>query len=237
MEYNNQPYEQYNQTQVVGNVVASRLMRSVFLWMTIGLGISALSAYVMFDKDFDIVLLQSPGLYIGLCIAEFVLVLIFSAAISRMSFGFASLIFGVYSLLNGVTLSPILLLYTGTSVMTTFLITAGTFGTMAILGYTTKMDLSKMGKILYMALFGLIIVILVNLFLRNPMMDYIVSGIGVLLFTGLTMYDVNKIKRLMANVYEEDNQTRKLALLGALTLYLDFINLFLFLLRFLGKRN
>ncbi|GAD04338.1 membrane protein, putaive [Porphyromonas crevioricanis JCM 15906] len=237
IDYNEQPTNHYEQSYAISSEVTSRLMCSVFLWMTIGLGISALAAYIIHDKQFDIALLQSRGLYLGLCIAEFALVMLLSAAIRRLSFGLATLMFGAYALLNGVTISPILLMFTGSSVMTTFLITAGTFGAMAILGYTTKMDLSKMGKLLYMALIGLLIAIVVNLFVGSSMMDLIVSGAGVLIFTGLTMYDVNKLRKLFGQAYEENEETRKVALLGALTLYLDFINLFLFVLRFLGNRR
>jgi FtsH-binding integral membrane protein len=129
------------------------------------------------------------------------------------------------------------LAYTSASIAKTFLITSGMFGVMAFVGYTTKTDLSRFGSLMMMGLVGIIIASVVNFFLKSPMMDYIVSFIGVLVFTGLTAYDVQKLKRLGASALQQGDTLRKVTILGALTLYLDFINLFLFLLRFFGNRK
>jgi FtsH-binding integral membrane protein len=139
----------------------------------------------------------------------------------------------------GMSLSFILDFYTNTSVFKTFAVTSAMFGVMAVLGYTTKTDLTKFGSILMMALFGVIIAMVVNMFMHSSTMDYIISVLGVLIFTGLTAYDVQKLKRIGAGIGVEvqDANVRKMSILGALTLYLDFINLFLFLLRFLGNRK
>ncbi|HEY9544015.1 Bax inhibitor-1/YccA family protein, partial [Prevotella sp.] len=160
-----------------------------------------------------------------------------SARINKMSLTTATLSFLLYSVLNGVTMSIIFLAFTASSIATTFYITAGTFGAMALYGYVTKTDLSKFGSLLRMALLGLIIALVVNIFLRNSMFDMIISGIGVLIFTGLTAYDSQKIKEALAMSEDGGEATQKIALMGALTLYLDFINLFIYLLRFFGKGN
>jgi hypothetical protein len=147
------------------------------------------------------------------------------------------LVFVLYSVLMGASLSFIFLAYTGASIAKTFVITSAMFGFMGFVGYTTKTDLSKFGSIMMMGLVGIIIASVVNMFMRSGTMDYIISFIGVLIFTGLTAYDVQKLKRIGAGISGENETTRKLTIMGALTLYLDFINLFLFLLRFFGNRN
>jgi FtsH-binding integral membrane protein len=143
--------------------------------------------------------------------------------------------FILYSVINGATMSVIFLVYDASSIATVFFITAGTFGTMAAIGYTTKKDLTSAGRILFMALIGLVIATLVNLFLKNPMITMILSYIGVIVFVGLTAWDSQKIKQMLLQAPEVNEGTQKVALLGALTLYLDFVNLFLYLLRFLGR--
>jgi hypothetical protein len=163
-----------------------------------------------------------------------------------MSFGFQrlspailTLLFITFSILMGMSLSFVLIVYTAASVFKTFAIAAGMFGIMAVLGYTTKTDLTKFGSIMMMGLIGIFIAMIVNIFLKSSTMDYIISIIGVLVFTGLTAYDVQKLKRIGAGIGIEGGEmnARKLSIMGALTLYLDFINLFLFLLRFLGDRK
>lgn len=218
------------------NSVFSVLMRKVYLWMTLALVVSGLTAYYI-ATDFTIMsaIFSSRATFWVLVIAELGLVLGLSAAIDKISFPVAAVMFLVYSVLNGVMLSAIFIVYTMTSIATTFLVTAGTFGAMALIGSVTKRDLTRMGGILLMALIGLIIATVVNLFLHNTMMDLIISGVGVLLFTGLTAYDAQKIKNIMLESDEVSDTTQKIAVLGALTLYLDFINLFLYLLRFLGR--
>lgn len=235
MQFNEQ-MNQYSSESFVASSAASKLMRSVFVWMTMALGITGLTSYIVASKGYALAMMQG-GLFWGLVIAELILVFVLSARIMKMSFSTATLCFAGYSILNGLTLSPIFLVYTSTSIATTFFISAGTFLAMAVVGFTTKRDMSKMGSILMMALFGLIIALLVNMFLQNSMMDLVISIVGVLLFTGLTMYDVNRIKAMLSMAGEENESTKKIALLGSLALYLDFINIFLYLLRFFGNRE
>lgn len=214
------------------------LMQYVFLWMAAGLGITGLTSLLLFKNESLIYsLMSSKLLFYGLIIAEIVVVVYLSARISRMSFGMATALFCAYALLNGLTLSPIFLLYTSQSIAETFFITAGTFSVMAIYGYFTKRDLTRWGSLLFMALIGLIIAMVVNFFLRSGVMSLVISIAGVLIFVGLTAYDVQKIKNLFADVDNANDEVKKIALLGALTLYLDFINLFLYLLRLFGRRR
>ena len=165
------------------------------------------------------------------------LVLLMAAGVQRMSASTLVLVFVLYSILMGASLSFIFLAFTGASIAKTFVITSAMFGFMGFVGYTTKTDLSKFGSIMMMGLVGIIIASVVNMFMRSGTMDYIISFLGVLIFTGLTAYDVQKLKRIGAGITSENESTRKLTIMGALTLYLDFINLFLFLLRFFGNRN
>jgi FtsH-binding integral membrane protein len=165
------------------------------------------------------------------------LVLLMSAGFRRLSASAMVLVFVLYSVLMGASLSFVFLAFTGASIAKTFVITSAMFGFMAVIGYTTKTDLTKFGSLMMMGLVGLIIASVVNMFMQSPAMDYIISFIGVLVFTGLTAYDVQKLKRIGAGMTGENETTRKLTIMGALTLYLDFINLFLFLLRFFGDRR
>lgn len=215
------------------------LFRSVYVWMTLALVITAFVAmYVAKSYTLLAAIAQNSLLFWGLLIAEIGVVWYLSARISSISFTKATVLFILYSILNGVTLSFIFAIYTAASIASTFFITAGTFAVVAIFGYVTKKDLSKIGNICIMALIGIIIASLVNLFLKSAMMDVVISYIGVLLFVGLTAYDTQKIKRLLsADDMEVNETTQKIALLGAMTLYLDFINLFLYLLRLLGDRK
>ena len=217
----------------------STLMRNVYSWMTLALVITGfVSLYMAKSQTLLSMIMQNSMLLWILLIAELGLVIFLSARIHRISFTTATLLFIAYSILNGVTMAFIFLIYTMTSIATTFFVTAGTFGVMALYGYVTKKDLSRIGNICIMALIGLIIATVVNIFLKNTMMDLIISGIGILLFVGLTAYDSQKIKQLLtADDIEVNETTQKIALLGSITLYLDFINLFLYLLRFLGDRK
>lgn len=169
--------------------------------------------------------------------APFIFVLVMSFSFNKLSSFTLLLLFVVYSALMGMSLSFIFLAYTAASITSTFFITAGTFGAMAVLGYATKQDLTKFGSILYMALIGIIIAMVVNMFLGSSTMDYIISCLGVLIFTGLTAYDVQKLKRIGSGAEYGTESTNKLAIMGALSLYLDFVNLFLFLLRLFGDRR
>lgn len=215
------------------------LFRQVYLWMAMALVITGFMAMLVAESPTLLSLIFSSKLtFFGLIIAELALVWYLSARIDRISFTTATLMFIIYSLLNGAMLSSVFLLYTESSIASTFFITAGTFGVMCVYGYLTKRDLTSLGNLCLMAVIGLIIAGLVNLFLQSSLMSLIVSGIGVLVFVGLTAYDSQKIKRmLLQEGLEVNDSTRKIALLGSLTLYLDFINLFLYLLRFLGNRR
>jgi len=164
-------------------------------------------------------------------------VLLMSFRFQKLSAFSLTMLFIAYSVLVGLSLSFIFLIYTASSIATTFGVTALTFGVMAVAGFTTKTDLTKFGSILIMALVGIIIASLVNYFLKSSSMEYFISFIGVLIFSGLTAYDVQKLKNISSGMIAGEESTRKYAIMGALSLYLDFINLFLFLLRFMGRRN
>ena len=215
------------------------LFRSVYLWMTLALVITGFVAmYVAKSYALISMIAQNSIMFWGILIAELGLVMYMSARINRISFTTATLLFIAYSVLNGVTMSILFMVYTLSSIATTFFVTAGTFGAMALFGYVTKKDLTRIGSLCIMGVIGLIIASVVNLFLQNSMMDMIISYVGVLLFVGLTAYDSQKIKQLLGGDDIEVNETtQKIALMGALTLYLDFINLFIYLLRILGDRN
>lgn len=214
------------------------LMRKVYLWMTMALVITGFTAYgVATSPAILSAILMNKMLFFGLIIGEFALVIGLSAAINRLSLSTATLMFVLYSVINGATLSVIFLAYTLSSIANVFFITAGTFAVMAFIGYTTKKDLSGMGKMLMMALIGLIIATVVNLFLRSTGLQLIVSYIGVLVFVGLTAYDTQKIKQMLMMAEDTGETAQKIALLGALSLYLDFVNMFLYMLRIFGKEE
>ena len=214
------------------------LMRKVYLWMTMALALTGFTAYgVATSPGILQTIYSNPAVMWGLVIAELILVITVSGAINRLSLSVATLLFIVYSVLNGALLSSVFLVYTASSVATVFFITAGTFAAMALIGYTTKTDLSSMGKILLMALIGMIIATIVNLFVKSTGLELIISYIGVLVFVGLTAYDSQKIKQMLLQAPDASEGAQKVALLGALSLYLDFINLFLYLLRIFGRRD
>ena len=217
--------------------MVSKVMRKTFGWMTMCLLITALTAMGVVNSGLFYQIASSGAMWL-LIIAELVLVFVLSARIHKMSVTTATIMLIVYSVLNGATLSFIFLAYSLGSIAKTFFITTGMFGVMALVGATTKRDLSKMGSILFMALIGLIIASLVNIFLRSSGLDWIISLIGVVLFTALTAYDVQRVKRLAteSDLYD-DTQVGRLAIISALSLYLDFINLFLYLLRFFGRND
>ncbi len=214
------------------------LFNNVFLWMFGALLVTALTALAVVHTDLFYLLVNGPAMFVCI-IAELVLVFVLSARIGKMSFTTATVMMVIYSALNGVTLSIIFAAYTMTSIATTFFITAGMFGVMALVGATTKHNLSPIYRYLIMTLVGLILASLVNIFLRNTIMDLIISAVGVVLFVILTAVDTNRIKTMITEYNGVvDNETiRKIALMGALSLYLDFINLFLYLLRFFGRNN
>ncbi len=225
--------------------VSRTFVSGVFMWMFVALSVTALTAWWFATTPALLQLLIDPntgGMTITgwvVMLAPLLLVFVMSGGASRMSAATMLLLFVAFSILMGASLSFIFLAYTGASIAKTFFITSGMFGVMAVVGYTTKTDLTKFGSIMFMGLIGIIIASIVNMFMRSGSMDYIISFLGVLIFTGLTAYDVQKIKRIGAQVdgYTADDNVRKMMLFGALSLYLDFINLFLFLLRFFGNRK
>lgn len=212
------------------------LMRKVYIWMTMALAITAITAYGVASSPVLLsAIYSSKFTFFGLIIAELALVFYVSARINRLSLTTATLLFILYSVINGATLASIFAFYSMSVIGQTFLVTAGTFGVMAVYGYFTKKDLTSWGRLLLMALIGLIIAGIANMFFRSTMMDLIVSGIGVLVFVGLTAYDSQKIKQMLLMQEDMGETAQKVALMGALSLYLDFINLFLYLLRFMGR--
>lgn len=214
------------------------LMRKVFVWMTLALAITGLTAYGVATSPTILSLIFSSNVTVfGLIIAEFALVFAISGAINRMSLSTATMLFILYSVINGATLSSIFLTFSVATISKVFFITAGTFGAMALVGYTTKTDLTSMGKLLFMALLGIIIASVVNMFVGSSGLDLILSYVGVLVFVGLTAYDTQKIKQMCQAAPDAGESAQKLALIGALSLYLDFINLFLYLLRIFGNNR
>lgn len=228
---------------LIGNYASkaaqSTLLRSVYVWMTLALVITGfVSMYVAQSYQLISFIFVNKLALWGMLIAELAVVFYLSARINSISFTKATVMFIIYSILNGATLASIFLVYTMSSIASTFFVAAGTFGVMALYGYVTKSDLTRIGNICLMALIGLIIATLVSMFWQNSMLQMIITYAGVILFVGLTAYDSQKIKRLLtADGIEVTEETQKIALLGALTLYLDFINLFLYLLRLLGDRK
>ena len=215
------------------------IFRKVYQFMAMGLILTALAAYLTASSPFMINLLYSSRApMIIIAVAEIGLVIWLSAGITKISAGTARNIFFVYSILNGLLCSSVLLVYTGESVSKAFLSTAGMFGAMSIYGLYTQRDLTSMGSFLRMGLFGLIIAMVINLFMRSSAMEMYISIFGIIIFLGLTAWDTAKIKALSGSVDSRDeNMTGKVAVLGALALYLDFVNIFLYLLRLFGKHR
>lgn len=215
----------------------SAVMKSVYFKMFLGLLVTAAVAWFVAatansDRSFLVYMAQHSWVYWGLAIVEIGLVLWISAGLRKMSSGMATGLFFLFAIVNGLTLSIIFVVYQIAAIFKTFLITAGVFGAMSIYGYFTTKDLTRIGSFLYMALFGLIILAVVNMFWANSTMEWLVSGLGVLIFIGLTAWDTQQIKQM---AYADPSMANgRLATLGALSLYLDFINLFLYLLRFFG---
>ncbi|MBO7243134.1 MAG: Bax inhibitor-1/YccA family protein [Alistipes sp.] len=219
-------------------VAVSALFKSVYMQMAAALSITGLVAYFLSQsQDFWLFLANNTSLIWVVLIAQIVLVIWLSARFTRMSMTTATLLFILYSAMMGVTMSTIFMVYTMSSIASVFFITAGMFLVMSLLGYFTRMDLTRLGSVLFMALIGVIIASLVNIFLKSEMLYWVVSYVAVVVFVGLTAYDTQKIKQMLVEYGEVDEMGYKLALFGALTLYLDFINLFLYLLRIFGDRR
>ncbi|MBQ9218321.1 MAG: Bax inhibitor-1/YccA family protein [Muribaculaceae bacterium] len=217
------------------NYVSSVMFR-VYGKMFLGLFVTAITSLLVLTNETLMALFFSSRItFFVLAFAELGLVFYLSARIDKLQASTATALFYLYAVLNGVTLTPIFAIYTGSSIALTFGITSVTFGAMCLYGYLTKQDLSKMGSILFMALIGLILCTIVNLFLHSSAMDWIISLAGVAIFVGLTAWDTQSIKRMVEMA--DPGQTGKIATLGALSLYLDFINLFIYLLRIFGSRD
>ena len=238
---NNNGYFTAQQPAPTGTLAKS-FMANVFLWMTVAMFVTAATAF-WFASDISLITslvnVETGGMT-GLgwivTLAPLGFVLLMSLGYQKLSPAILTLLFLGFSILMGMSLSFVLLVYTAASVYKTFAITAGMFGIMAVTGYTTKTDLTKFGSIMMMGLIGIILAMVVNIFLKSSALEFIISIVGVLVFTGLTAWDVQKLKRIGTADMDQVN-TRKMSIMGALTLYLDFINLFLFLLRFLGDRK
>jgi FtsH-binding integral membrane protein len=212
-------------------------MRKVYAFMASGLGVTALSAMLVFSSETLARAILNRPVFYGLLLLELVMVWSFSAIARRTSAIGAGALFFLYAIVNGLTLSVIFFVYTKDSIATTFYVTAGTFAAMSIYGYTTKRDLTGVGHFMFMGLIGLIIASVVNLFMHSSMLYWGISCFGVLIFVGLTAYDTQKIRELNIIGNAGSDEDHKEAIHGALVLYLDFINLFLYLLRLLGRRR
>jgi hypothetical protein len=217
-------------------VVERTFVQRVYGWMTLGLVITALVAVAVVQSGLVQPMMQS-GIVWGLIIAELLLVMVLRFAIHKMNPVVAGICFIVYAALVGATLAPILTFYTQASIGLTFFVCAGTFGAMSVYGWVTKRDLSSIGNLCFMALFGLIIAMIANFFVGSQMLEYGISVVGVLIFVGLTAYHTQQIKRYHNTGMDGTPMDRKVAIIAALALYLSFINLFLFLLRLMGRRR
>jgi uncharacterized protein len=237
---------QYDRTAFTGTSARSdavaeaqkEFISKVFGWMTAALVVTGVVARWVFTSEaLQQFIFGTPFVFFGLIIAELGLVVYLSAAINRMTVATATWTFLGYSALNGLTLSVLFMAFTSESLASTFIITAAMFGTMAAWGYFTKKDLTGLGSLAFMGLIGIIIASIVNIFLRSEGLYWIVSYVGVLVFTGLTAYDTQRIKEMYAVGGEGSEANQKVAVLGALKLYLDFINLFIMMLRIMGRRR
>jgi FtsH-binding integral membrane protein len=238
MNYDELDYQSVTTREAEVSAAFPALMRKVYVWMTFALAITGITAYLVATNETLLTLIYSHQAVMWvLIIAELAIVIGVTAAINKISLPVATLLFVVYSVLNGALFSSIFLVYTMASIAKVFFITAGTFGAMSLYGYTTKSDLTSWGKILIMGVLGLIIATVVNLFLKSSGLEMIISYAGVLIFVGLTAYDTQKIKQMCLQAPDAGETMQKYALLGALSLYLDFINLFIYLLRIFGRRE
>ena len=240
--YGQQRWNDYDKpTEHLSTGVVNDFLRMVYFIMASGLAITGLASYLFANymeanPEFMLTIFTTPLKYV-LMFAPLVFVLVLSFGINKISYPMATLLFGVYAVVMGLSLSFIFLVYTAGSIATTFFTTAGTFGAMAFIGMFTKMDLSKIGAYAMMALIGIIIASIINIWVGSGTLNLIISILGVIIFCALTAYDTQKIMRMGLSVNPTSDEARKGAILGALTLYLDFINLFLYLLRFMGNRR
>jgi uncharacterized protein len=233
---NRTPAAPFGATRVATPERVTAFLRSVYGWMCAGLGITALVAYSIASTPGLVqALVMNRVLFLGLFVGQIALVFYLSARVDRVAPGTATLLFIAYAALTGVTLSVLVLAYTGASIATTFVVTAGMFGALALYGSTTSRSLAGAGQFFFMGLIGLILASVVGIFWQSPALQFLISVVGVIVFTGLTAWDAQRLKQMAAALPE--GQVGSYAIVGALSLYLDFINLFLFLLRFLGGRR
>jgi len=243
MENQNPDYTYQNVVQIEDADQSRKFIASVFLWMFVALGISSLLAFSFANyqplKDLliDPATNQSTGLAFIVMLSPLAFVLTMSFGVNRISYVGLSIIYILYAIATGISLSYILWFYTTSSVSGVFITSSVVFGIMAVAGYTTKTDLTKFGSLMMMLLVGIIVASIVNFFLHSSGLSMLISYIGVAVFVGLTAYDVQKLKRIGAGLEYGDASAKKMALMGGLTLYLDFVNLFLFLLRIFGRRR
>jgi len=243
MENNNTDYVYKNVVQLDEASASRRFIANVFAWMFVALGISAFCAYIFANDQSLYSMLRDPltggstGLGTIVMFAPLAFILVISFGFNRLSYGVLALLFIAYSAVMGISLSYILLAFTASSVMGVFITASLLFGVMAIAGYTTNTDLTKFGSLMIMLLFGIIIASLVNFFLHSTGLSMLISYVGVAVFVGLTAYDVQRLKNIGAGIEYGDAPAKKMALMGGLTLYLDFVNLFLMLLRIFGRRR
>jgi FtsH-binding integral membrane protein len=243
MENNNPEYVYKNVIQVNETDASRKFIANVFLWMFIALGLSAFCAYIFSHDQGLYNMLRDPatgsntGLGTIAMFAPLAFVLIISFGFNRLSYGVLMFLFVAFAVIMGISLSYILIVFTESSVLGVFLTTSVVFGIMAVAGYTTHTDLTKFGSIMIMGLIGIIIASVINMFMHSSRLEYIISYVGIAVFVGLTAYDVQKLKRIGAGLEYGDASAKKMAIMGALTLYLDFINLFLMILRLFGRRR
>lgn len=228
--------QQFTQQEVYEG--QAKFVSNVYSWMSGALALTGIVAMgIASQPDLINAVMSNRILFYGLLIGEFALFMYLIGAINRMSASTAIASFVTYAALNGVTLSVIFTHYTSSSIAATFFATGGTFAVMSFLGYRTKRDLSKLGGLLYMAVIGLIIATVVNIFWVDSTLYWITTYLGVFIFVGLTAYNAQRIKQMSYQVIDGTEDARKMAVLGSLIIYLDFINLFVYLLRFFGRRN
>lgn len=243
MDFNNPNYEYKNVIQIDEESASRKFIANVFVWMFVALGISSLAAYTfaslpqLRESLYDITTGKLNMLGYITMFAPLAFVLIMTMGLNKLSYLALSLLFIAYSVITGISLSFILLAFTSTSVLGVFITASVVFGAMAIAGYTTHQDLTKFGSIMIMLLIGIVVATIVNWFLHSTGLSTIISYVGVAVFVGLTAYDVQKLKNIGAGLEYGDASSKKMALMGGLTLYLDFINLFIYLLRIFGRRR
>ena len=220
----------------VDNAVLVRFFNMVYAWMASGLALTAVVAWYLSTR-LDLIRGLGIGTFLLLFVVEMVLVVAISGAINRINAAVATMLFMLYAAINGVMLTGIFVIYAHATIANTFIITAGMFAAMSVYGMVTKTDLTRLGAILMMALIGLIIASLVNIFMHSSMMQWIISLVGVVIFAGLTAYDTQKLKMIAMATQNDARMAGRLAISGALALYLDFLNLFLLMLRLMNDRR